>query len=161
MDLPVETILREHASLREIPDAYVGVLVSCVTSRRFGSGEYLFRLGDPARRFFLIRSGTVSIEYPVPGRAPDPIQTLSEGDLVGWSWLLEPHTRHFDARALDEVRTLCFDGDRLLGHASRDHEFGYHVLRQFAGVVTRRLRATQLQLLDLHRKRHGSGPDSA
>ena len=43
------------------------------------------------------------------------IETLHDGDLLGWSWLFPPYRTVFDARALGDVRTVAFDGACLRG----------------------------------------------
>ena len=51
----------------------------------------LFREGDAADRFFLIRSGAVALEIAAPGRERAGRSRRShDGDVVGWSWLFPP-----------------------------------------------------------------------
>lgn len=155
----LEKTLREHPLLGRIPPRYLAGLRGCVTSRVFRAGEFLFRQGEASSAFYLIRRGSVRIEYPVEGDEPVVIQTLGEGDIVGWSWLLEPRTRHFDARAIDDARVLSFETDRLVDACETDHEMGFHLLRSFAGLTVHRLRATQMQLLAQKKRRPGeTGP---
>lgn len=155
----IEKILREHPLLEDLPEDSASTLMSCVSSCRFGTDEYLFRAGDRANRFFLIRTGTVRVEFPFPSGEGIPIQTLKAGEVLGWSWLMEPYKRHFDARALEEVRCLSVEGPRLLEILEDDHDLGYLLLKKFAGMTVHRLRATQLQLLALHRQQPGGGTE--
>ncbi len=78
------------------------------------------------------------------------ISTLGEGAVVGWSWLFPPHRWSFDARALEQVRAVAFDGGCLRGKCDADHELGYELMRRFAAVMLERLQATRLQLLDVY-----------
>jgi CRP-like cAMP-binding protein len=155
----IEKALKEHPLLEDLPEGAASKLMACVSGCRFGEGEFLFRAGDPATRFFLIRSGTVRVEFAVPAGDEIPIQTLTAGEVLGWSWLMKPYKRHFDARALDEVRCLAVDGPRLLEIFEEDRDLGYRMLKRLSGLTVHRLRATQLQLLAIHRSRFGSeGP---
>jgi CRP/FNR family transcriptional regulator, cyclic AMP receptor protein len=45
---------------------------------------------------------------------------------------------------------LSFDGKCLRAKCEEDHDLGYEILKRFANVVTERLEATRLQLLDLY-----------
>ena len=78
------------------------------------------------------------------------IETIDDGDVVGWSWLFPPYRWHFDARALDVVRAVAFDGACLRGKCDDDHAFGYELLDRFSPVMLERLQATRLQLLDVY-----------
>ena len=61
--------------------------------------------GEPADRFFLIRTGAVALEVARarPRRARDR-DAASSGEVVGWSWLFEPYRWQLDARALEPMR---------------------------------------------------------
>jgi hypothetical protein len=92
----------------------------------------------------------VQLEIFAPGRGAVTIQTVDEGDVVGWSWLFPPFRWHFDARALDSVRAVAFDGACLRDKCDDDHSLGYELLRRFSPVMLARLQATRLQLLDVY-----------
>ena len=57
------------------------------------------------------------------------IETLDPGEIVGWSWLFPPYVWHFDARAVDDVRAVAFDGACLRGKCEADHGLGYDLMR--------------------------------
>ena len=85
--------------------------------------------------------------------APDHllrVQTLYAGDELDWSAVLPHAGKHFQARALSPVTALAFEGDQLLASFQADPEFGLAFMLRLMGVVSARLRATQLQLLDMY-----------
>jgi CRP/FNR family cyclic AMP-dependent transcriptional regulator len=86
----------------------------------------------------------------IPQRGFATLQTVSEGEVLGWSWLLAPYRWRFGARTLQPTRALAFDGKCLRGKCEDDHDLGYELLKRFTNVVTERLEATRLQLLDLY-----------
>ena len=86
----------------------------------------------------------------VPHRGLITVQTVREGDVLGWSWLFPPYRWHFGARTLQTTRALAFDGKCLRGKCENDHDLGYELFRRFSQVITERLEATRLQLLDLY-----------
>ena len=96
------------------------------------------------------RRGRVALEVAAPGARAMIIETLEEGDVVGWSWLFPPHRWSFDARAVGPVRAVAFDGACLRGKCEDDKALGYELMRRFAGVMLDRLQATRLQLLDVY-----------
>ena len=82
---------------------HLELIAGCGENAHFPAGEPLFRTGEPADRFFLIRGGSVALELAVPQHDPLTISTLHDGEIVGWSWLFEPHRWAFDARAVEDT----------------------------------------------------------
>lgn len=114
------------------------------------------REGDPADAFYVVRSGTVALQTSVPERGALTLETLQEGDLIGWSWLFPPYTTAFDACALEDTHTLVFDGACLRAKFDADPALGYGLLRLFARVVVQRLQNARFQLLDVYGSVAGS-----
>ena len=129
---------------------HLDLIAGCGRTGRFAAGELLFRAGGPADDFFLVRDGAVGLELAVPEREPVTIETLHDGELLGWSWLFEPHRWMFDAHAVQDTSVVVFDGACLRGKCETDHELGYQLMRRFAAVLVDRLQATRLQLLDVY-----------
>lgn len=130
--------------------AQIATVAGCGRNERFAAGDYLFKDGRRADRFFLIRDGAMALEVHAPGRGAIVIQTLHDGDVAGWSWLFEPYTWQFDGRATAPTSVIAFDGACLRGKCDADHELGYRLMARFAATAIGRLQATRLQLLDLY-----------
>jgi CRP/FNR family transcriptional regulator, cyclic AMP receptor protein len=128
----------------------LAIVTGCASNTGFDAGETIFREGDPADVFYLVRTGTVALEIHAPGRGGLTIETLHEGDVLGWSWLFPPHRWQFDARALAPVRAVAFDGACLRGKSEADPALGYDLMTRFARVMVERLQATRLRLLDVY-----------
>jgi CRP-like cAMP-binding protein len=130
--------------------AELELLAGCARNVHFDAGEQIFREGEPADAFWVIRHGRVALEAHVPARGPLTIETLEPGEVLGWSWLFPPYRWHFDARALSGVRATAFDGACLRGKCSDDPALGYDLMQRFARVMMERLQATRLRLLDVY-----------
>lgn len=131
-------------------EEHLALIAGCAANVRFEAGDYVGRIGEPADHFWVIREGSVSLELNSPERGPRVIQTVRDGDVLGWSWLVAPHQWRFDARATTPVRALVFDGRCLRGKFVTDPVLGYELMRRFAQVIAERLEATGLQLLDIY-----------
>ncbi|MGO9884825.1 MAG: cyclic nucleotide-binding domain-containing protein [Solirubrobacteraceae bacterium] len=129
---------------------HLALIAGCGQNLHVPAEEMLLREGDPADRFFLIRRGTVALEVHAPGREALMIETLHDGDPVGWSWLFAPYRWQLDARTIGPCELVAFDGGCLRGKCEEDHELGYQLMRRFAASVISRLQATRLQLLDVY-----------
>jgi CRP-like cAMP-binding protein len=126
------------------------LLAGCASNVRFEAGDVLFREGDQANTFYVIRHGTVAIEAYGAARGEMTIETVEPGEVLGWSWLFPPYRWHFDARALSQVRATAFDGACLRGKCDDDPGLGYDLMKRFAQVMIERLQWTRLRLLDVY-----------
>ncbi len=119
------------------------------TKVRFDRDQILFREGDECSEFYLIVTGLVALEIAAPGHT-FRVQTLFAGDELGWSALLMGRGKHFQARTLERVDALAFEGTELLAACREDTLFGFTLMQRLLGVVAERLQATRLQLLDTY-----------
>jgi CRP/FNR family cyclic AMP-dependent transcriptional regulator len=150
----LEPIIRKDPFFHGLEERHFPLLVGCAKNVRFDGGETVFREGELANEFFLVREGLISVEVNVPHRGLTTVQTVGAGDVLGWSWLFPPCRWHFSARTLQMTRALSFDGACLRGKCDEDHDLGYELYRRFSRVITERLEATRLQLMDLYRVNH-------
>jgi CRP/FNR family transcriptional regulator, cyclic AMP receptor protein len=146
----LEPILAEHPFLKGLDSRYLQVIVGCASNVRFDAGGLIFREGEEANQFYIIRHGRVALQIFAPERGPITIDTLSPGDVLGWSWLFPPYRWHFDAKALELTRAIALDGTCLRSKCEDDHGLGYELVKRFAHVLMQRLQATRLQLLDVY-----------
>jgi len=130
---------------------HLATIAGCARTRIYQPGDTLFREGEVADTLHLIRAGTVAIELPVPGRGTITIETLGAGDVAGWSWLFPPYRLRFDARARTVVETGAVDASCLRARMADDPRLGHDLLFQLTRVLTERLSATRLRLLDVYR----------
>jgi len=150
----LEPLLRDHAFFAGLEPGYLALIVGCAANEVYPADAFLFREGEPAQTFYLIREGKVALEVAAPGRGALVVQTLGEGDVVGFSWLIAPHRWEFDGRAVEPVRALRMDGTCLRAKFDDDPRLGYELMRRFAGLTVNRLQATRLQLLDVYGRAH-------
>lgn len=146
----MDQVLSAHRFFAGFPDEYAQLVAGCARNHRFNPGEYLFREGEEANSFYLIRRGKVSIEIGAPGHASVVISTLGEGELVGVSWLVAPYRSMFDARAVDLTRVIGIDCTCVRDKCDVDHDFGYEMMKRFLPVMAQRLHAARLQILDVY-----------
>jgi CRP-like cAMP-binding protein len=149
----LEPILAQHPFLKELEPRHLRILVGCASNVRFNAGQILFHEGEEANQFYMIRQGKVAVEILAPELGPITIQTVGEGDVLGWSWLIPPYRWRFDARAVELTRAITLDGKCLRQKSEEDHDLGYELLKRFSGIIVERLEAARLQLLDIYKAR--------
>jgi CRP-like cAMP-binding protein len=120
------------------------------------AGTRLFEEGGPADRFWIVRTGTVTLDLRVPGRRAAVIESLGHGELVGWSWQFAPYRWQLGAEAMSPVRAWRFDADAVRTLCAEDPAFGRAVALWAGRVVAHRLHTARVRLLDLYAP-YGSG----
>ena len=78
------------------------------------------------------------------------VHTLEAGDELGWSSVLSGRGKFYQARALEPVEVIKFDGHVLLEKCRSDNSFGYKIMHRLVGVVSERLQAARMQVLDMY-----------
>lgn len=146
----LENILRHHPFFQNLEKELAPVISGCARNLRFAANTYLFRDGDPANEFYLIREGTVALEISAAGRPPKIFLTLGEGELAGLSWLVPPYRWTFDARAMQQLRAIGINAQCLRAKCDSDPKLGYEMMKRLATLLVKRLHATRLQLLDVY-----------
>jgi len=146
----LEGLLAGHPFFAGMDQRHLRLAVGCAANVRFAAGELIFGEGVPADHFYLIRSGRISLETHTPGRGGLTVQTLGDGEILGWSWLVPPYNERFDARAAETTRAIVFDGKCLRGKCEVDHELGYVLQKRVIAVLGEYLDATRFRLLDVY-----------
>jgi CRP/FNR family transcriptional regulator, cyclic AMP receptor protein len=146
----LERLICAHPVFAGMALEYCDLIGGCARNVRFDKGAYLFREGEPADEFFLIRHGRVALEIMAPGRGPLRFLTVNAGEIVGESWLVAPYRWIFDAQALELTRALSIDASCLREKCEDDHDLGYEMMKRFMAMLVQRLQAAQLQMLDVY-----------
>ncbi|WP_411122851.1 cyclic nucleotide-binding domain-containing protein [Streptomyces sp. x-19] len=119
----------------------------------------LFEEGRRADRFWIIRTGRVTLDQRVPGRRAAVVETLGRDEVLGWSWLFPPYLWHFGAETVGPVEAHEFDATLVRALCEHDPILGRAVYRYVAETVAERLHGTRTRLLDLYGPQgSGAGP---
>jgi CRP/FNR family cyclic AMP-dependent transcriptional regulator len=146
----IAELLVEASVFEGLREEQLQLIAGCGKIAAAEAGESLFREGDDAEVFYLVRHGRLALELHMPGRGELTISTHGPGELVGWSWLFPPYRWHLDGRVVERLSAVVFDGACLRGKAEADHELGYELMKRFAAQMVERLQATRLQLIDVY-----------
>lgn len=156
--LTLEQELVAHPFFAELDPAFASLIAGCGSNTHFAGGQYLFREGEQADTFYVLRHGRVALETAAPQLGVRVVETIEAGEVLGWSWLFPPYRWHFSGRAIESVRAVRLDGACLREKCEQNHDFGYEVMKRFASIIIERLQATRLQLLDLYALPSQRGP---
>lgn len=147
---PMVTRVALHPFLVGMNPAHLALLTDCAMAVHFKKNQTILREGEFANRLYLIESGKVLVESGAGFSDPVAIETISAGDLLGWSCMFPPYVWQFTACALEPTTAIFFYSSILRGYCEKNHSFGYELLKRMSAVMVKRLKAARRQLLSLH-----------
>ena len=127
---------------------YIEFMDACASERHLDQGAVLFHHGERAERFYLVRSGRITIEIPAIQGPSLEVQNLGPHQILGWSWLISPYKWSFQARAQQPTDLIEFDGKAVLDRCEKEPRFGYAVLKRFSSLMSERLEASRRKMME-------------
>jgi CRP-like cAMP-binding protein len=141
--------VQQHPFSLGLTPEHCATLAALGTRVQYPKDSLIFAEGDERHEFFLLIKGRVALEMMAQGK-PLRVHTLEAGDELGWSSVLSGRGKFYQARALEPVETIKFDGFVLLEKCRADNSFGYKIMHRLVGVVSERLQAARMQVLDMY-----------
>jgi len=140
--------LARHPFLTGLDDSALELLCACAQMIGVPADQCVFHAGQPADAFYLVLSGRVAVEMESGHAGHVCIQTIGPGEVLGWSALTPPYRWRFMARVLEPFRAVELNSAALRQLCEEQHELGFEIYRRLVGVVSERLTATWVQLLE-------------
>jgi CRP-like cAMP-binding protein len=134
--------------LTALPPPQRGRLMALAREVSFPEDTRIFESGGRADRFWVIRSGAVSLTQQVTSQQRVTVASLGAGDLLGWSWLFPPYQWDFGAEAFSPVRAHEFDAASVLKLCEEDPQLGVVLVRTVAEILAHRLETTRGKLME-------------
>ena len=146
--MPLNRILRDHAFTRGLGDTQIATLGALASEVTFEENEFILVDGQPAESFFLVTSGSVSVELRTPSYVVS-VQAVGPGEAFGWSSLLEGQDTLFMVRAREHTTALRLDGHALKVACHEDTLLGMEILQRALALVAGRVRATEIRFAEM------------
>lgn len=134
--------------LRNLPADCIARLAGTARHVSIPAGHRLFDEASPARKFWIIDAGQVTLDTLVPGVGRVVIERLGRGDVVGLSWLQAPYQFRYGAVTTQPMQAYEFDSVAVRAACERDPGLGYALLDRFVAVALHRLQATRSRLIE-------------
>ena len=130
---------------------HLAILARHAREVEFATDQVIFRQNENAHQFFLIMEGEVVVESYIARADNLPLQIITAGEVLGWSWLFPPFVWHFQAKAIEPTKAIFIDGASLLVACEQVHSFGFYLMQRIAQIVIKRLEEAQRKLLELEK----------
>ncbi|GAB7080066.1 Crp/Fnr family transcriptional regulator [Megalodesulfovibrio paquesii] len=153
MASPITVDLFQIPMLRNVGVEMLSRLIPISEYRRYGDGERICSLGEPAHHFFICQRGEVLSEQAIGRDISATVSVISPGSCFGWAALLPDATYRSDTTSQGDTECIAIESASMRQLMESDHEFGFHLYKAMCGSLVDRLftRTDQLlQLLSLH-----------
>ena len=141
-------LAKTHDLLSTLEPRHMEKLLGLAKEVRFGRDEVILLEGAKPDFLYFVLEGKVALEILAQGRRL-LVQTLVPGQAAGWSSLMDGvEGGHFQARSLEPVRALAFEGRQLRAACESDPGFGYDMTKLVLGLVAECLDAARLRVIE-------------
>ena len=137
-----EALLRGVYLFADLSSEGLSQLAKIAEPRKLPAGYSIFRAGDPATAFYLIKDGSVRVSVHTPEGDPVEVATLGTGSHFGEMALVDGMKRSATAETLEPTAVLCFDYEKMHGLLAKSPATASNVYRAFARFLSNRLRQT-------------------
>ena len=115
-------------------------------------GALLFFEGEVAKMLYLVLEGGITLTMNVGDVGvyrEESLTPLRNGEVLGWSAIVEPHFYSMGAKAVEKTHLIAFEGEALRQLLDNHPDFGYHFMKKLSIVVGQRLVSKCIQLMSL------------
>ncbi len=131
-----------------LSDSDLGKIAQLRSWRRnnYDVGKYIFRESTEANDFYILEEGEVSLVVTLyRQKTREPVQihvdTITTGDVFGWSALVAPHSRTMSAICVKPSSIIAIRGTELIGLMNDNPSLGYEIMKGLVRVIGARLRS--------------------
>ncbi len=124
-----------------LDDSELAKIAEFCHERKRKAGTTCFIQGEKATDVHLCRSGKVDIIIQLyePWGMEVKVHATMEGEVFGWSALIEPHTYTSSAKCAGRVEEVYIKGADLPDLFGQNPHMGYLVMRNLSAIISSRL----------------------
>ena len=113
--------------------------------RTYMQGEHVFNDKDKATHFYILEEGEIRLVVTLHNnktheKTEVPVDTITRGDVFGWSSLVPPHSLTMTAVCMKQSTVLAVDGTELTSLMDGNQPLGYEVMKGLVRIISARLR---------------------
>jgi len=139
-------MLRRYPYFAGISDESLKAVAMIADEKQVPAQAHLFSEGDPADAMNLIVKGEVNIQYILGTGDRRIVDTLVDGDILGWSALVEPYKYTALGTATKPTQMIAINAKKLRDLCNKDPQLGYRLTTQIAKLLAHRLEGARVQL---------------
>lgn len=139
-------VLRRYPYFANVNDESLKTVAQIADEKSVPAGTQMFSEGDPADTLNIIVQGEVEIQYVLGSGERRTVDTLVDGDILGWSAIIEPYKYTAVCTTKKDTKLVAIQAQKLRNLCDRDPMLGYRLTNQIAKLLAHRLEGARVQL---------------
>ncbi|MFC1859319.1 cyclic nucleotide-binding domain-containing protein [Thermodesulfobacteriota bacterium] len=124
-------------------------IVPIVDLLRYEEQDVIFKQGDEADRFYMLKRGKVLLEHKISDKIAVYVGAVTPGFSFGWSAMLGDEQYASDAVCEEPCEIFSMQSEKVLKLFERDHTLGYLISQRLIRIIKKRLDARTEQFVTL------------
>lgn len=139
--------LRKIHLFENLTDSMLGKMSPFLQMRLFAAGDTIFRQGDDARFFYMLKEGKALLEVDISEAISVSLGAVKSGFCFGWPALIPGSDYTSTAICVEPCEVMSISGEDFLILMEKDHSMGYRVMQIVASILKSRLERRTEQFL--------------
>ena len=131
--------LKQVVILSYLNDELLEKLLPTIDFLQFEERDAVFREGDIADRFYMLRRGKILLEKRISDKITVSVGTIKPGFSFGWSAMLDGGPYTSNAICAEPCDVISIRREKILPLMDSDHEMGYIISQRLLRVMKKRL----------------------
>jgi CRP-like cAMP-binding protein len=131
--------LSQIVMIAHLTDDMQARLAQIVDVLKFEKDEILFREGEPADRFYMLRSGNVLLEQRISDKVTACVGSVKPGFSFGWSAMVDNGVYTTEAVCIEPSEIYSFKRDKINSLFEQDPKMGYLMYQRLLEIIKKRL----------------------
>jgi CRP-like cAMP-binding protein len=130
-------------------EEYLTKIRALCQEETYRADDFIIKEGEDAKCLYVFLEGTMVIQIHLKEHQDVIVSTVEEeGELFGWSALVEPRCYTASVKCLENSRVLSVPGDKLEMLFKNDPVMGLTFMKKIASLIDRRLCTTRNRLVN-------------
>ena len=130
--------LKKIVIMTHLKDDMLDRIISITDVLIFEDQEIIFRQGDIADRFYLVKRGKVLLEQRLAEKITVSVGSIKPGFAFGWSTMIEEGYYTTDAVCAEPCEIYSMKGDKIRALCDKDPYMGYLLTRRLLVILKKR-----------------------
>lgn len=130
--------LKQIIMLGNLTDKMLDKIIPITELLHFDKRELIFRQGEKARRFYMVKEGKVILEQRITDKIAVSVSAVKPGNSFGWSAMLDGEEYSMDAVCAEPCKIFSFQDQKIKALCDEDHSLGFKMSQQLLQIIKRR-----------------------
>ena len=130
--------LKKMVIMTHLKDYMLDRIISITDVLIFEDQEIIFRQGDIADRFYMVKRGKVLLEQRLAEKITVSVGSIKPGFAFGWSTMIEEGYYTTDAVCAEPCEIYSMKGDKIRALCDKDPYMGYLLSRRLLVILKKR-----------------------